>query len=379
MLCSALIISTEIFAVNVICNGVGLIETSQELARQTAINNSSVSCIRNLLSNLYGEENISNNEFRLNKVYSEADSFISSTRIVSEGFDPDINSYVVNVEAVVNENDLKGYLTENGIVLMTEQTQKVLPLIVERNSSEGEGTFWWGTVGKFEPKKNFSDIEKALASYLSNSNFILIDPFETELSARVPDSYRYMEMKLNELSELGKIFGAAMVASGYVWTVCKRENNASKHTCETTLSVQMVSVQTSKILAAKRTTEKWTAEKEDEARTVSRARACKIVSESLIYQLSKKWDKRNSTNFKVYIKGVRTPSTYSKLRKCMLGNQIAGLYNVVDRYHARGLLVMEGERRSSVNAIESSLVSKCFNDIDYELIQTKQEMIEFRI
>ncbi len=370
--CSALIISTNLFAVNVICNGLGL-------DRQTALSNSSVSCVRNLLSNLYGEENIRNNEFRLSKVYSEADSFISSTRIVSEGFDPEVNSYTVNIEAVVNENDLRNYLTENGIVLMTEQTQKVLPLIVERNSSEGAGSFWWGTVGKFESKKSLSDIEKALASYLSNSNFILIDPFETELSARVPASYRYMEMKLSELSELSNIFGATMVASGYVWTVCKRENNASKSTCETTLSVQMVSSQTSKILGAKRTTEKWVAEKEEEARTVSRARACKIVAESLIYQLSKKWDKRSASNFKVYIKGVRTPATYSKLRKCMLGNQIAGLYNVVDRYHARGLLVMEGERRSSVNVIEGSLASKCFNDIDYELIQTKQEMIEFRI
>ena len=371
--------SAELFAITVACEGVAVVESTQEFARETALSNSNESCVRNALFKIYGEETVKNNEWRLRKIYGQAQSFIISSKVVSEELRPELNSYMVNVEATVNESDVKSYVTENGIALVGEKVRTVLPLIVERTSLDGEGAFWWGVTGKFEPKKTFSDIEKALATYLSQGNFILIDPFESQLFSQVPESYRYMNMKLKELADIGRIFGAGMVATGYIWTGCKKETGASKTVCETTLSVQMVSTETSKITAAKRTTEKWSADSGGEARTVSRARACKIVAESIVFQLSKGWDKRVSSNFKVTVKGIKSYDLYSRVKKCLIGSQVPGLYSVVERYQGRGLLVLEGERRSDTNIIRGAIESKCFSDMGSEVIVIDANAVEVKI
>ena len=373
------LIGTPVFAITVACDGTALVESTQDFARETALSNANESCVRNALFKIYGEETVKNNEWRLRKIYTDSSTFITSSRIISEEFRPDLNSYIVNMEASVNEADIKNYITENGIVMASEKAKTVLPLIVERTNSSGDGEYWWGSSGKFAPKKTFSDVEKALAVYLAQGNFILMDPFEDQISGQIPESYRYMEMKLNELSELGRLFGAGLVASGYIWTDCKRPNSAAKTLCETTLSIQMISTETSKISAAKRATEKGTADNPQEAKTISRARACKLVADSLVYQLSKKWDKRLSNNFKVSIRGIRTYGLYSKIKKCILGSQIPGLYSVVERYQSRGLFVFEGERRSDVNIILNSLESNCFSEMGTEVTTANTEMIEIKI
>ena len=374
-----LLLSFDIFAITVECGGTAVVESTQEMAREVALKNSNESCVRNTLFKMYGEDTVKNNEGRLKKIYGKAQSFITSSNIVSEELRPELNSYMVAVEATVNENDIKSYITENGIALVGEKVKTVLPLIVERTSADGEGEFWWNASGRFTPKKTFSDIEKALAMYLAQGNFILMNPFENQMSAQVPESYRYMEMKLNELANFGKLFGAGLVASGYVWTDCKKETSAGKIACETTLSVQIISTETLKISAAKRTTEKWSAEKKEEAKTVSRARACKVVAESLVYQLSNKWDKRASTNFRISISGVKNYVQYSKIKSCLLGSQIQGLYSIVERYQSRGLFVFEGERRSDTSIIQSSLESKCFADADAEFAVVGSDIIEVKI
>ncbi len=374
-----LLLHFDVFATTVECDGASVVDITQEIARETALKNSNESCVRNTLFKIYGEDTVKNNEWRLKKIYGEAQSFITSSKIISEELRPELNSYMVTVEATVNENDIKNYMTENGIALVSEKVKTVLPLIVERTSIDGEGEFWWGTSGKFTPKKTFSDIEKALAMYLSQGNFILMNPFESQINVQVPESYRYMDMKLNELADFGKLFGAGLVASGYVWTDCKKETSAGKTACETTLSVQIISTETLKITAAKRTTEKWSTEKKEEAQTISRARACKVVAENLVYQLSKKWDKRASSNFRISVSGVKNYAQYSKIRNCLLGSQINGLYGVVERYQSRGLFVFEGERRSDTNIIQNSIESKCFSDLGADISTSGADMIEIKI
>ncbi|MFH1223310.1 MAG: hypothetical protein V1647_03085, partial [Pseudomonadota bacterium] len=343
-----------------------------------AYNDACKTAVRTVLINMYGEDVVKQNEWQLIKVYKDARSFVMGSQIISEKQNTDVDNYSVKLELNVDSSALRESIVEKGISLSGEKILTILPLIVERNSADGNGQYWWGKDEKgLAPKKSFSDIERALARYLSQGNFTLVDPYSNQLSSSIPESYKYMELKTSELTQLGKLFITGLVASGYVWSVCPKNETPNKNTCETTLSIKIISADTGKIVAAKRANEKATAPDTDEAKTVSRAKACKTVSDSLLYQLARKWDKNTATNFKIVIKGVKDFGSYTRIKQALGG--VTGLNNVVDRYQGRGLLIFEGDKRGASAGLSDTILSKCFPDGGASIASQSESLVEIKV
>jgi len=343
----------------VMSEGSALIEGNIEKAKSAAFDDACQSAVRTSLIKLYGADVVKQNELLLMKVYKQAKtSFIVGSQIISEK-ESGADTYNIKLEVDVDEDALREFIAEKGISLSGQKILSILPLIVERTSADGKGEYWWGKENTgIASKRSLSDIEKALAKYLSRGNFTLVDPYTDQLASNIPESYKYMELKTAELVQLGKLFATGLVASGYVWTDCSKSDLTNKNACETTLSLQVISSDMSKIVAAKRAHEKAEASDVQEARTVSRAKACQTVSDSLVYQLSRRWDKRPATNFRIVIKGIKDFANYTKTKNCLSG--ITGLNNVVDRYQSSGQFVFEGDKRGGSADIHQMILSKCF-------------------
>ncbi|MCX6112578.1 MAG: hypothetical protein NTY22_04730 [Proteobacteria bacterium] len=365
----------------IIADGSAMIEGYISKAKNDALNNAYESAVKTTIVNLYSEQIVKTNEFKLAKLYKKAASFITSSKVIYNKQNTDVDSMDVRVQVTVDTAAIKEYMAENGLSLSEDKISTILPLIVERTSQEGEGQYWWGDASKsgLVTKKSFSDIEKALSKYLAQYNFSLIDPYSNELSSNVPDSYRYMELKAPEIIKLGQVFHAGLVSTGYVWTSCKRKKELNQTSCDTNLSVQIISTDTGKVVAAKRAQETGQALTNDEAKTISRARACKTVSDSLVYQLNRKWDKRTASNYQVVFKGLKDYTKYLKIRDILTGRQIPGYTNVVERYQSKGSLVFEGEKRGSSQTIQNNIISKGFPDGKVRIIKADDTSIEIEI
>ncbi|MEI6079526.1 MAG: hypothetical protein WCQ53_02675 [bacterium] len=365
----------------IVADGTAMIEGNPSKAKEEALNNAYESALKTVLANMYSEDAIKANETKLNKIYKKASGFISSSKIIFQKENTDVDSMDVRVQVTVDVSAIKELMAESGISLSGEKISTVLPLIVERTSSEGQGQFWWGDASKggLVTKKSFSDIEKALSKYFAQHNFNLVDPYSNELSSNVPESYRYMDLKAPELVKLGQAFNTGLVSTGYVWTTCKRKEELNQTTCDTNLSLQVLSTDTGKVIAAKRAQETGVAATSDEARTVSRARACKTVADSVVYQLTHKWDKRQASNYQVTLKGLKDSAKYAKIREILVGRQIAGYSNVVERYQSRGSFVFEGEKRGSAASVQSNILSKCFPEGNAQVTKGDENSLEIQV
>ncbi|MEI6092871.1 MAG: hypothetical protein WCQ47_04220 [bacterium] len=364
-----------------VVDGSAVIEGNPSKAKDDALNNAYESALKNVVSSLYSEDVVKANDLKLAKMYKKAGSFITSSKVIYQKQNSDVDSMDVRVQVTVDVQSMKEYMAENGIVLSGDKLSTILPLIVERTSAEGQGQYWWGEASKngLAVKKSFSDIEKALSKYFAQSNFSLIDPYSNQLSSNVPDSYRYMDLKSQELIKLGQLFNTGIVSTGYVWTSCKRTEELSQTTCDTNLSIQVLSTETGKIIAAKRTQEVGVASTNDEARTISRARACKTVADSVISQLTHKWDKRSASNYTVILKGLKDYSKYLKIRDVLTGRQIPGYTNVIERYQSNGTLIFEGEKRGASQSLQSNIMSKCFDNGGASVINSDDSSLEIQV
>jgi hypothetical protein len=182
-----------------------------------------------------------------------------------------------------------------------------------------------------------------------------------------------MELKVPELIELGKTFGVGLIASGYVQTDCKKEDNS----CSTVISLQMISSDTGKIIAAKRVVETGTTKDINEAKVISRAKACQSAAASILGQMAKKWGKKNASNYKLVFKGIKNYPTYVKLRVCLMGG-VTGLSSVMERYMAKGNFVFEAEKRG-VTDIGQNVIAKCYPDGGAIVSEQTENFVEIKV
>ncbi|MBN1113792.1 MAG: hypothetical protein JXA66_00485 [Oligoflexia bacterium] len=365
--------------VTVVVDGSSVIENEAlAKAREDAKNDAYESAVRVALSSYYKPELIRKNESRLRlKVYSKSKNLVSGFKIKSE--DRIGDTLKLKVEVVLNMKSLKDKLAESGISLVEGSSSKVLPLIVERTSASG-GDYWWQSSSDgLEQRNQFSDVEQALAKYFTDKGLVLLDPYEHELSQRVPQSYRYMELKAPELINLGRIFDAELVSTGYIWTNCVKDDLQGVSDCETTFSLQILSIDTGRIVAAKKAVEKISDPDYGNARVISRARATKVVSDSLLSQLSKKWSKRPAFSFKVILSGLNNYSTYKNFREILTDGKIEGLDNVVERMQMENIFIFEGERRVDLQELYRKIYARFSADSKIEVKSKGEDFIEFKL
>lgn len=370
-----LVFSFGLYAENVeslTAEGTARMEWDETQAREAATKDAYKDAIRKTLIVMSSEEAVRANELKLAPLYDDAKKYILESQQIMEKQDATLKTISIKFNVNVDKDAIKDFLSEKGISLSSEKNLMILPLIIEKTESSS-GEFWWKESSSGSAKKGFSDVEKALSIYFAQSNYALIDPYQNGLLAQVPQSYRYMELKVPELIELGKTFGVGLIASGYVQTDCKKEDNS----CSTVVSLQMISTDTGKIIAAKRVVEAGTAKDINEAKVISRAKACQSVAASILSQMAKKWGKKSASNYRVVFKGIKDYPTYAKLRACLIGG-VTGLSNAMERYMAKGNFVFEAEKRGIAN-VGQNIVAKCYPDGGATVGDQTENFVEIKV
>ncbi len=365
----------------IIVEGSSAMGDNATAARNDAMKNAYQFAVNSALYKLYDRDLVDQNQFKLMELYDKADSFITSTKILSEEQNTDSQTVDVRLQIEVDMPAIKEYLAERGVALSSERISTILPLIAEKASlTETNGL----------EKTDFSDVERSLARFFAQNNFSFINPYFRRPSTvadsqaqttnqMLPRSSSYTEIKAPELVKLGRRFNAGLVCSGYVWTNCTGNVALNRTDCETNTSLQLLSTDTSKVLAAKRVQETASSSDPESARTASRAKAFKVISDSLLYQMKHNWDKRPAAKFKVVIKGIKNYGTYLKARDVLVGKHVSGFNNVVERYQSKGEVVFEGERRADVNQVSRDIVAKCFGAEDVSITKRDDSVLELNL
>jgi hypothetical protein len=339
-------------------------------AKARALNDALDSAVRISLVNTFDQSFIKEKDTLIKeKLAGRARKFITSFKITSDSSADPKNKTAdvikISVEATVSLTTIRDYLIENGISVSKTVYPKILPLIVEKIDSDTGGTFWWeghdtNPNSGFKQKTSFSDIEQALAKYFADASYTFMDPYSS--SIKVPEAYRYMELKAPDMSAIGKLCGAELVATGFVWTRCKDDKLLSETSCDTTLSLQILDTRTGRIVASKRVSEQGKDAKSDNARTISRAKACKGLTDSLLYQMNNSWRQRRiSSNFKIILRNIKDYSTYFRL-KSILDKSVKGLSKALEREQTRNYIVFEGERNLDASAVHQGIINSCSSE-----------------
>jgi len=352
--------------------GSARVEWDESQARNDATKNAYKDAVRKTLIIMSNEQAIRANESNLAPLYNDAQKYILESQQVMEKQDTALKMISLKFNVNVDKEVIQTFLSEKGISLTSEKNLMILPLIVEKTENNSND-FWWKENANSSAKKGFSDVEKALSIYFAQSKYALIDPYQNALSSQVPESYRYMELKIPELLELGKTFGVGLIANGYVQTDCKKDDNS----CSTVVSLQMISTDTGKVIAAKRVVEAGTAKDINEARIISRAKACQSVAGSILSQMAKKWGKKSASSYKLVFKGIKDYPTYTKLRTCLMSG-ITGLSSVIERYMTKGNFVFEAEKRGIAN-VGQNVVGKCYPDGGATVSEQTENFVEIKI
>jgi hypothetical protein len=372
----AAIFSLNLYAQNVeslTAEGTARIEAGEDQARVLATKDAYKDGVKKALTVMYGEPAVRANELKLTPLYNDAKTYILGSQQLQEKLDSSLQTLSIKLNVNVDKGALQDYLSSKGISLTSEKNMMILPLIVER-SGDNSGEFWWKDSSKdTAQKKSFSDIEKALSIYFAQSSYSLIDPYQNALSSQVPQSYRYMELKVPELIELGKTFNVGLIANGYTQTNCKKDDNS----CSTVVSLQMISTDTGKIIAAKRAVETGSAGDVDEAKTISRAKACQAAAGSILSQMTKKWQKRSASSYRVVFKGLNDYASYAKLRACLMSGGVGGLSNVIERYMTKGNMVFEAEKRGAADTGQT-IIAKCYPSGGASVLDQSQNFVEIK-
>lgn len=381
MVAKLLVLAVAVFSLNLCAQnvesltaeGTARIEVGEDQARDLATKDAYKDAVKKTLTVMFGEPAVRANELKLTPLYNDAKTYILESQQLQEKLDSGLQTISVKLNVNVDKDALQEYLSSKGISLTSEKNMMILPLIVER-SGDNSGEFWWKDNSKdaTAQKKSFSDIEKALSIYFAQSGYSLIDPYQNALSSQVPLSYRYMELKVPELIELGKTFNVGLIATGYVQTDCKKDDNS----CSTVVSLQMISTDTGKIIAAKRAVETGSAGDADEAKTISRAKSCQTAAGSILSQMTKKWQKRTASSYRVVFKGLNDYASYAKLRTCLMSG-INGLSSVIERYMTKGNMVFEAEKRGTSDTGQN-IIAKCYPGGGASVLNQSQDFVEIK-
>ena len=178
---------------------------------------------------------------------------------------------------------------------------------------------------------------------------------------------------------MGKLFAVELVAKGYIETTCKEDALNAKTDCETAISLQIISVDTGRIVASKRVVEKSSDPVSKNAKTISRAVASKAVSDSIVYQLTKRWENRPASTFKIILSGLNSYEKYMQLRNVIISGNIKGLTAIVERHQSKGAIVFEGERRAKASRVHKNIISKCSAENKIEVKGKDDDFIEIEL
>lgn len=357
--------------------GSSRIETSSEQARERAVISAYKNAVRKALVLTYGETKTRTNEAKLLFVYENPKNYVLESQQIMEQEDNKLKMFSVKLDVTIDIKAIKEAILGRGIVLSTESSFTILPLIVERQGPYQE-TYWWHKGTELESRKSeFSDMEKAIAIYFAKAGYAMLDPYLNSYSEQIPSTYKFSSLTAKERLQIGRDLNVGMVASGYIESSCKDEKLARLVNCETVLYLQILSVDSGRIIASKRVTETGASQNNIDAKTISRAKAVQTVCSSILNQLKKKGSKKKITGYTISFTGIKNPTTYVRIKNC-LSSDVKGLSNLMDRKMSKEEIIFEAER-SGTEDLAYSIREQCLLNMDAEVVKSNASQVEFAL
>lgn len=352
--------------------GSAFIEDNISNARIEAKKDAFISALRITLINLSKSPDlVKNNEFKLKyKIYPNAKDYVDSYNVISEEKTKDILKE--NMSIVINTSKLKNDLIKFGISLEQKSVPKIISFIAEKKTNSMFGY-------SYIEKNGFTDIEDNFSKYLSDKGFALINPYEDENNF-FPSSNTFLFLKTSELISYAKKYSSDLISTGYTHTDCNSKELITEFKCTTVISIQVLSAENAKIIAAKKVKETFVSKTKDEAYEKSRLAAIKSISDNLIYQLTKHWKDTKYKNYNITVTKLKNYELYSNIKKAIDSSEVENIANVIEKYQYKNAIILNVD--VSTDNYEKSrriILRKIKESINYKIMESKDENITIEI
>lgn len=156
---------------------------------------------------------IENYQLLSDQVYSKAQGYVQSYKIVSEKREDKIYRVIVN--AVVGKSGLKDDLAGLGLLLARKNMPRVMLMIVEQNIGQERVYYWWfGGSDERAGQADLSVAENVLMQKLVEKGFPVVDHGIRTKTAKISKAYRRSNLSDDAVQDIGDLFGADIVIYG---------------------------------------------------------------------------------------------------------------------------------------------------------------------
>lgn len=332
----------------VVADGVAAITSTPDIGRDHAISDALRKAVEQAVGAYINSETAVKNFVLLNdEVYSHAQGYVSSYRIIDEQKETD--TYRVKVIAKVKLNNIENDLEAIGLLIRGKGRPRIMFVIKEY---QGENTDWEET----------SDIETMLIDEFTTKGFPVVDAAMVKRNLAVEQVRLIMEGDDKTAALLGLKLGAEIVISGKA-TLSEAEKTApytqtARKFYQTKINCRAINTETAEILTATTTTKEIPFSQENSKKDASDETADKMIKAIL-----GKWQREENIT-QIYLTGFQ----YQEILQLKSGIQekVRGLTKVIQRDFTGNSAILE--------IISSTSSQEVFDDLG-----TKDFGIAFRI
>ena len=212
-------------------------------ARELAVSMAFQSALEQALRNYLGDETFEANQNMFRKVLNHADRYVQSYRFLKAIDDPIGKKSKVVIQVTLFPKALGKSLMNTGMDLSSTSSQKVVILILEKNLTSSEAGSFWETMPVSEAALVQNFIENEV-------NVISRDLVKESVSEE--KALNAVQGNINSAVQIGLNMGADIVILGNaVSTRLENQIESEESTIQTSISVRVISVLTSTVIAAK--------------------------------------------------------------------------------------------------------------------------------
>jgi hypothetical protein len=332
----------------VVADGVAAITSTADIARDHAISDVLRKAVEQAVGTFINSETaVKNFTLLKDEIYSHAQGYVSSYRIIDEQKDKD--SYRVKVIAKVKLNNIENDLEAIGLLLREKGRPRIMFVIKE---FKGETAKWEET----------SDIETMLTEKFTEKGFPVVDAAMVKRNLEVEQIRHIMEGDDKTAALLGLKLGAEIIITGKgVLSEAEKEiqySQGTKKFYQTKINARAINTETAEVLAATTSTKDIPFSQETSKKDASDETADKMIKSIL-----GKWQREKNVT-QIYITGAE----YSDIQKLKSGIQekVRGVTKVIQRDFTGNSAILE--------VISSTSSQEVFDDLG-----TKDLGINFQV
>lgn len=334
----------------VVADGLAAITSTVDIGRDHAISDALRKAVEQAVGTFINSETaVKNFTLLKDEIYSHAQGYVSSYRIIDEKLEIDNDIYRVKLIAKVKLNNIEDDLAAIGLLLREKGRPRIMFVIKEY---KGDNAQWEET----------SDIETMLIERFTKKGFPVVDAAMVKRNLATEQTRLIMAGDDKTAALLGLKLGAEIIITGKaVLSETEKEIQYSqgvKKFYQTKINVRAINTETAEVLSATTTTKDIPFSQE-----TSKTDASEETADKMIKAILGKWQREENVT-QIYITGAE----FSDIQKLKSGIQekVRGVTKVIQRDFTGNSAILE--------VISSTSSQEVFDDLG-----TKDLGISFQV